>query len=82
MLDILTNIYHDDPLQYGTVCYLKEPQTIAERQVKSRLGALDAKDAEELEARIEALVREQGELAFHSGARFGAQLMIQLLKEV
>ncbi len=81
MLDILTAVFHDDPLQYGTACCLEEPQTTAERQVKCRLEALDAEDARELEGRIKALVQEQGEAAFRSGARFGAQLMAQLLEE-
>ncbi len=82
MFDILTAIFHDDPLQYGTTCCLREPQTTAERQVKGRLDGLDRADAEELESRIEALAREQGERAFRSGARFGAQMMAQLLEEL
>ncbi len=80
MFDILTAVFHDDPLQYGTSCYLKEPQTTAERQVKSRLDALDAETAKKLETCIEALAQEQGEQAFRSGARFGAQMMAQLLE--
>ena len=67
MFDILTAIFHDDPLQFGTACYLQNPQTAA---------------AKELGLRVEALVREQSELAFCSGARFGAQLMAQLLEEL
>ena len=81
MFDILTAIFHDDPLQFGTVCCLQSPQTTAERQVKNRLNSLDAEAAKELEPRVEALVREQSELAFCSGARFGAQMMAQLLEE-
>jgi len=80
MLDLLTAVFHDDPLRYGTACYLEQPQTTAERQVKCRLDALDTEDAAELEGRINALVQEQGELAFCSGARFGAQMMAQLLE--
>lgn len=63
MFDILTAVFHDDPLQYGTSCYLKEPQTTAERQVKRRLDALDAETAKKLETCIEALAQEQGEQA-------------------
>lgn len=59
MFDILTAVFHDDPLQYGTSCYLKEPQTTAERQVKSRLDALDAETAKKLETCIEALRRRR-----------------------
>lgn len=82
MYDILTAIFHDDPLQFATVCSLRDPQTTAGRQVKSRLNGLDADAAKELESHIDALVWEQSELAFCSGARFGAQMMTQLLKDI
>lgn len=82
MFDILTAVFHDDPLQYGTACCLKEPQTLAERQMKCRLEAPGAEEAKELERRIKALVQKQGEAAFRSGARFGAQLIAQLLMDI
>ena len=80
MFDILSAIFHDDPLQFATVSSLHDPQTTAGRQVKSRLIGLDAEVTKELETRIDALVWEQSELAFCSGARFGAQLMAQFLE--
>ena len=81
MFDILTAIFHDDPLQFATVSSLRDPQTTAGRQVKSHLIGLNIESTKELEARIDALVWEQSELAFCSGARFGAQMIAQLLEE-
>lgn len=82
MYDILTAIYHDDPLQYGTCCNLSEPLTPVERQVACALSALEPETAQRLKSCVQALMLEQGEKAFRNGARFGSQIMAQFLEEI
>ena len=79
MLDILTAIFHDDPLSLGLVCSLENPRTPEEDKIKIQLRVVDEKVAKALKSSIEDLANHQAEQAFYSGARFGAQLMRQLL---
>ena len=81
MFDILT------ALQYGELTSLRgkmpmeAPYTIAEERILRRLNALEPKAADDFQQEIQALALEQRDAAFHSGVRFGAQLMVQLLED-
>ncbi len=79
MFDILAAVYHDDPLSLGVLSCLENPSTPEEDKIRIQIRAVDEKAAEALMPSIEALADKQAERAFYSGARFGAQLMRQLL---
>ena len=81
MFDILT------ALQYGELAGLRgkgpmeAPYTIAEEHILRQLHALEPKAADDFQHEIQVLVLEQRDAAFHTGVRFGAQLMAQLLED-
>lgn len=81
MFDILT------ALQYGELTGLQgkppmeAPYTIAEERILRQLHALEPKTVETFQHEIQVLAREQRDAAFHTGVRFGAQLMAQLMDE-
>ena len=79
MSNILSAIYHDDPLTLGTLSSLECPQCEEERKIAVQLHVVDEKVAEALIPSIEALADRQAEESFYKGVRFGAQLMAQLL---
>lgn len=79
MLDILSALYHDDLITLDVSCNLDDPETPEERKVAVQLRAIDENAAEALRSGILSLADSQAERAFCSGARFGAQLMVQLL---
>ena len=81
MADILTTIYHNDPLTLETLSNLEEPQCEEARRIKIQLRVVDEKIAEALIPSIEALADRQAEESFYKGVRFGAQLMAELLEE-
>lgn len=80
MLDILTALYHDDPLSLSILCNLKNPRTADEQRIVTQLRAVDEEIAEALKPSIEDMADHQAEQSFYSGVRFGAQLMAQLLE--
>ena len=81
MFDILT------ALQYGELTGLRgkmpmeAPYTIAEEHILRQLNVLEPKAADDFQHEIQALALEQRNAAFHTGVRFGAQLMAQLLED-
>ena len=79
MRDILTTIYHDDPLAIRTISSLEDPRSREEQKVAAQLRVIEKADAEALKHNIEALADRQAEDSFYKGVRFGAQLMAQLL---
>lgn len=81
MLDILTNIYHDELISLGVLCSLENPRTPEENKIRTQLRAVDEQIAEALIPSIETLADKQAEQSFYTGVRFGAQLMAQLLEE-
>ena len=81
MSNILSTIYHDDPLILGTLSSLECPQCEEERKIRTQLRVVDEKIAEALIPSIEALADRQAEEAFYKGVRFGAQLMAQLMED-
>ena len=81
MQNILTTIYHDDPLALGTLSSLEVPRCEEERKIVTQLRAVEEVAAEALKPSIEALADRQAEESFYKGVRFGAQLMAQLLEE-
>ena len=81
MTNILSAIYHDDPLSYQTLCSLDSPRTVEERQVATQLRAIDEETAEKLKAGIRILADRQAEESFYIGVRFGAQLMAELMAQ-
>ncbi len=81
MPDILSAIYHDDPLSFQSLCCLDDPSTLEERQVVTQLRAVDEEIAEKLKPSIRILADTQAEQAFYSGVRFGAQLMAELMEQ-
>ncbi|WP_297869932.1 hypothetical protein [uncultured Oscillibacter sp.] len=81
MFDILTALYHDDPLSPGIFCNLESPQSPDERRIATQLRVVDEKIAEALIPSIEALADRQAEEAFYKGVRIGAQLMVQLMED-
>lgn len=81
MLDILSAILYDESMDLRGKGTFQEPYTTAERQVLAQLSTLDSAAADNLKPRIYALVQEQCGDAFLSGARFGAQLMAQLMQD-
>ena len=81
MLDILSGIYHDDPLAFKTLCCLEDPMTPEEHHVANQLRAVDEKIAEKLIHGICVLADAQAEQSFYTGMRVGAQLMAQLMAQ-
>ena len=81
MFDILTAI------QYGELTGLRgkgpmeEPYTTAEKRILRQLRTLEPKTADVFQNEIRVLVLEQRDVSFHTGVRFGAQLMMQLLED-
>nr|WP_325180942.1 hypothetical protein [uncultured Oscillibacter sp.] len=81
MFDILT------ALQYGELAGLhgkapmEAPYTIAEERILRQLHALEPEAADDFRHEIQVLAQEQRDAAFHTGVRFGAQLMAQLLED-
>lgn len=81
MTDFLNAIYHDDPASFQKLCSLDNPQTVEERQIAVKLRVVEKDAAEALKASIEELADKQAEEGFYTGVRFGAQLMVELLRE-
>ena len=81
MSNILSTIYHDDPLTLGTLSSLEVPQCEEERKIATQLRAVQEEIAEALKPSIEALADKQAEESFYKGVRFGAQLMAELLAQ-
>ena len=79
MTDILSAIYHDDPLTLGTLSSLEIPQCEEERKIAIQLRAVEEAATEALKPSIEALANKQAEKSFYKGVRFGAQLMAELI---
>ena len=79
MTDILSAIYHDDPLTLGTLSSLEIPQCEEERKIAIQLRAVEEAATEALKPSIEALANKQAEESFYKGVRFGAQLMAELI---
>ena len=79
MKDILTSIFYDDFLRPQGKDVLKPPYTPAEASLCEWLEKLDAHTAGELERDIKMIAIEQRDQAFYNGARFGAQLITELL---
>jgi len=82
MLDILSAFYHDGPFSFDVLSSLDNPVTTEEHKLRTQLRTVDEKVAEALKTSIEVLADKQAERAFYSGARFGAQLMAQLLEDI
>lgn len=80
MYDILTGIYHDELTGLRGKGPMEAPYTVAEERILRELRALEPKAAEDIRHEIQALALEQRNAAFRTGARFGAQLMAQLLE--
>ena len=81
MTNILSAIYHDDPLTLGTLSSLEVPRCEEERKIATQLRAVEEAAAEALKPSIEALADKQAEKSFYSGVRFGAQLMLELMAQ-
>ena len=81
MIDILSAIYHNDPLTLGTLSSLEVPRCEEERKIATQLRAVEEAAAEALKPSIEALADKQAEKSFYSGVRFGAQLMLELMAQ-
>ena len=81
MFDILTAIQYGDLTSLLGKMPMEAPYTIAEERILRRLNALEPKAADDFRHEIQALALEQRDAAFHSGVRFGAQLMAQLLED-
>ncbi|WP_300416461.1 hypothetical protein [uncultured Oscillibacter sp.] len=60
---------------------MEAPYTVAEEHILRQLHVLEPKTAEIFQHEIQVLALEQRDAAFHTGVRFGAQLMAQLLDE-
>lgn len=81
MFDILTALQYGDLTSLRGKMPMEAPHTIAEERILRRLNALEPKAADDFRHEIQALALEQRDAAFHSGVRFGAQLMAQLLED-
>ena len=79
MTNILSAIYHDDPLTLGTLSSLEIPQCEEERKIATQLRAVEEAAAEALKPSIEALADRRAEESFYKGVRFGARLMAELM---
>lgn len=81
MFDILTALQYGDLTSLRGKMPMEAPYAIAEERILRRLNALEPKAADDFQHEIQALALEQRAAAFHSGVRFGAQLMVQLLED-
>ena len=81
MFDILTALQYGDLTSLRGKMPMEAPYTIAEEHILRRLNALEPKAADDFQHEIQAFALEQRDAAFHSGVRFGAQLMVQLLED-
>lgn len=81
MYDILTGIYYGELSALRGKLPLEPPYSAAESRVLCRLRAMDPETAEEWRREIRALAMDREDAAFRSGARFGAQLAAQLMRE-
>ena len=81
MFDILTAIQYGELTSLRGKMPMEAPHTIAEERILRKLNALEPKAADDFQHEIRALALEQRDAAFHSGVRFGAQLMVQLLED-
>lgn len=81
MFDLLSALYHDEPLSCQDPCCLDDPQTPEERKLSIQLRAVDKEAAEALKPSICALANRRAEQSFRTGVRLGAQLTAQLLEE-
>lgn len=82
MSNILHTIYHDTLPMLETLSCLENPQCEEERKVAIQLRAVEEKAAEAIAPSIEALADKQAEKSFYIGARFGAQLMAELMEKL
>ena len=80
MFDILTALQYGDLTSLRGKMPMEAPHTIAEERILRRLNALEPKAADAFQQEIQVLALEQRDAAFHTGVRFGAQLMAQLLE--
>lgn len=81
MFDSLTALHYGELTGLRGKPPMEAPYTTAEERILRRLHALEPKEADEFQNEIQALALEQRDAAFHTGVRFGAQLMVQLLEE-
>lgn len=82
MFNILSAILYDEPFHFRGKKALVPPYSIAELQVANDLRKLDDDIAGPLEKEIRVLVREYRDRAFLAGARFGAQLTLELTEDL
>ncbi len=78
MFDILESILYGENLGLMGKYALEPPYTAGEKRILSLLQTLDGETARRLEEDIRLLAHERHDQGFHSGVRFGAQLMLQL----
>ena len=81
MFDILTALQYGDLTGLRGKMPMEAPYTIAEEHILRQLNALEPKAADDFQHEIQALALEQRNAAFHTGVRFGARLMAQLLED-
>lgn len=81
MFDILTALQYGDLTSLRGKMPMEAPYTIAEEHILRQLNALEPKAADDFQHEIQSLALEQRNAAFHTGVRFGAQLMVQLLED-
>lgn len=80
MSDILTAILYHDDMDLRGPQPLEQPLSTAETQFLKHLQSVDGEAARLLRKDVTILLQERHDLAFHSGACFGAQLMRELLE--
>nr|WP_325179441.1 hypothetical protein [uncultured Oscillibacter sp.] len=81
MFDILTALQYGELTSLRGKAPMEAPYTVAEEHILRQLNALEPKAADDFQHEIQALALEQRNAAFHTGVRFGAQLMAQLLED-
>lgn len=81
MSNILSTMYHEDPLELGTISSLENPRCKEEQKIVTQLRAVEEEIAEALKPSIEALADKQSEDSFYKGVRFGARLMVELMSD-
>lgn len=85
MFDILSSIHYDESLHLQRKTPMAEPYTAEERKIAQLLALFeqhtDWRTAEALLHSITMLACEERSKSFHSGVRFGAQLMLQLTED-
>ena len=80
MSDILTAILYHEDLDLRGVRPLEQPLSTAETQFLKHLQTVNGETARLLRMEVAVLLQERHDLAFRSGACFGAQLVRELLE--